>query len=325
MTKYNVCYIHRNKAAGFSIDKVTQTIIRGIPEKEEHYVPCATAGIKDVIKNILYCWRLRNKEQIFHITGDIHYCVLSLIGCKTVLTIHDTVLLDYHQYGILKRMIIKWFWYKVPVNLANKVVCISNSTKERISAMTGRDDISVIYDAIDSSFVEKVRTLNLNHPTILLIGTNPNKNLLRTFEAVKDIDCNLMIVGDLSKEQHEYLIRNKLSYSLKSKLSDEEIIKEYENADIVSFISLFEGFGMIVIEANKIGRPVICSDIPVLREVAGEAALFVNPYDVEDMREGFCKLIDNPDLCKRLICKGFDNVNRFEDSLIREQWINLYR
>lgn len=324
MGSAKINYIHRNKAAGFSIDKVTQTIIRDIPDKEEHYVPYATAGILDVIRNMLYCWRLRNKELIFHITGDIHYCILPLIGCKTILTIHDTVLLDYHQYGAFKRLIIKWLWYKLPVRLATRVVCISNATKEKVSAITGREDLKVIYDAIDSMFVSKARTLNLVHPTILLIGTNPNKNLLRTFEAVKGLGCNLMIVGELSIEQHEYLIQNEILYNLKSKLSDQEIIKEYENADFVSFISLFEGFGMIVIEANKIGRPVICSDIPVLREVAGDAALFVSPYDVKDMRQGFCKLIDNPELCTTLINKGYDNVKRFEASLIREQWLELY-
>lgn len=324
MKSAKIIYIHRNKSAGFSIEKVTQTIIRGISDKEEHYVPCSTAGIADVIKNMLYCWRLRNKEQIFHITGDIHYCILPLIGCKTILTIHDTVLMDYLEYSIIKRILVKWMWYKLPLMFADKVVCISETTKHKILAISNRKDIVVIHDALDSSFKQSDRKCDLSMPTILMIGTNPNKNLLRTFAALKDINCRLMVIGRLTEEQLNFLKINKINYNNKTNLTDEEIIEEYEKADIVSFISLFEGFGMIVIEANKIGRPVICSDIPVLREVAADAALFVNPIDVEAMKEGFIKLMNNPELCETLVAKGHSNALRFDADKIREQWIKLY-
>ena len=111
---------------------------------------------------------------------------------------------------------------------------------------------------------------------------------------------------------------------MKINLSDSEMIEEYKKTDVVSFISLFEGFGMPIIEANKVGRPVITSDIPVLREVAGDAAYFVYPNDIESIRNGYIRLLEDADLRLNLVNKGFENAKRFEVNGIRNQRINLY-
>ena len=111
---------------------------------------------------------------------------------------------------------------------------------------------------------------------------------------------------------------------MKINLSDSEMIEEYKKTDVVSFISLFEGFGMPIIEANKVGRPVITSDIPVLREVAGDAAYFVDPTSVESIRNGFLQLLEDANLRQSLVEKGYENVKRFDVNKIRNQWINLY-
>ena len=81
---------------------------------------------------------------------------------------------------------------------------------------------------------------------------------------------------------------------------------------------------MPIIEANKVGRPVITSDIPVLREVACDAAYFVNPNDIESIRNGFLQLFENANLRQSLVEKGYENVKRFDVNNIRNQWINLY-
>ena len=120
------------------------------------------------------------------------------------------------------------------------------------------------------------------------------------------------------------LRESRVQYNVKTGLTDQQIVEEYKKADIVSFISLFEGFGMIVIEANKVGRPVITSDIPVLREVAGDAALFVNPTDINDMRNGFMALFEDAELRHSLVDKGYENVKRFAVDNILKQWEALY-
>lgn len=319
-----ITLFHRNLEAGFSINKVTQTIVSGIITKEEYFMPYAGASLREILGNILFAYKHRNKTEINHITGDIHYCMLSLLQCKSVLTIHDTVSLDYNRQGFLKRLIIEFLWFRIPIKLATKVVCISEETKRCVERFTNRRDITVIHNAIDPIFYQSRKDLSQKPKKILLIGTNPNKNLERTFDALKGIDCEVTIVGHLSESQLTSLVRNNIKYVNRTRLTDEQIVEEYVNSDIVSFVSLFEGFGMIVIEANKVGRPVITSDIPVLREVAGDAAYFVNPKNVESIRNGFIQLFEDADLRQNLVDKGYENVKRFKIKGIRNQWINLY-
>ena len=319
-------YFNRSLAAGYSINKVTQTIISNIPDKEEYYVPCVGTSICSIIKNIFYVWRNRNKNAINHITGDIHYCIMALVGCKSVLTIHDTVSLDFNQLSGFKRLIVEWLWFRIPLKLATKVVCISEATRHCVQKYTSRADIIVIHNALDPIFEEATRDQPSCHEakTVLLIGTNPNKNVIRTIEATAGLNCRFVIIGELNQEQLIALSKHHINYVNKVGLTDAQIVEEYRKCDIVSFVSLFEGFGMIAIEANKVGRPVICSNIPALREVAGDAALYVEPLDVQDIRRGFIRLLSEPDLCQNLVKNGEKNVCRFEASSIRQQWMKLY-
>lgn len=319
-----IVYFHRNLKAGYSINKVTQTIVRGIPDKQEYYVPYVGASVKAIVQNLLYVWRHREKDSIHHVTGDIHYCILALLGCKSVLTIHDTVSLEFNQLSWIKKLIMEWLWFRIPLKLATKVVCISDETKQCVQKYTNRTDIEVIHNAVDPLFEEVAQHVNHDVPRILLIGTTPNKNLLRTFEALQGLSCKCTIIGKLDEQQLNALKLYHINYENRLGLSDAQIVEEYAKADIVSFISLFEGFGMIVIEANKVGRPVICSGIPVLQEVAGDAALFVNPLDVKDMRAGFERLLSDPGMCQSLVERGRNNVSRFDVSIIGQQWQALY-
>lgn len=324
--KEKIVFFHRNLKAGYSINKVTQTVVRGIPNKQEYYVPYVGASFGAIIKNLQYVWRHRDREAINHVTGDIHYCILALIGCKSVLTVHDTVSLDFNDLSKFKKFLIEWLWFRIPLRLATKVVCISEATKQCIQKYTHRKDIEVIHNALDPMFEEKPREKQdeKSVKTVLLIGTNPNKNLVSTFEALEGQKCKVVIIGELSEEQKDTLLRCNIDYVNKFGLTDPQILEEYKKCDVVSFISLFEGFGMIVIEANRVGRPVICSDIPVLREIAGDAAYFVNPYDVKGMKMGFESLLSDESLRQSLINRGFDNIKRYNAAIIREQWLTFY-
>lgn len=320
----SIIFFHRNKSAGFSIDKVTKTVISGFRGKKEYYLPLCGGSLSVVFRNIFFTWKHRDRGAINHMTGDAQYVILALVGCKSVLTVHDTVSLDFHKMCHVKKFVFKWLWYRIPLKFATKVVCISEETRRCVERYTSRRDIIVIHNAIDPIFYQSDKDLSQKPKRVLLIGTNPNKNLERTFDALKGIDCEVTIVGRLSESQLSVIERNNIKYEIKTGLSDEQIVEEYVNADIVSFVSLFEGFGMIVIEANKVGRPVITSDIPVLREVAGDAAYFVDPTSVESIRNGFLQLLVDANLRQSLVEKGYENVKRFDVNNIRNQWINLY-
>lgn len=319
----HIVYFHRNRKAGYSINKVTQTVIRDFDDKEEYELPFFGPSPITVLKNLWFVYRHRRKDSINHVTGDVQYAILALHGCKSVLTCHDTVSLDFRRLSPLKRFFFEWVWYRLPLMKASKVVAISEETKRCLSRYTNRDDIVVIHNAIDPIFFSERQCKNVR-PQILLIGTGSNKNLLRTFEALKGVKCQLNIIGELTQEQTESLKKNDIDYHNSVGLSDIEIYDAYRQSDIVSFVSLFEGFGMIVVEANKVGRPVICSDIPVLREVGGDSALFVNPKDIDDIHHGFERLLNDHELQQLLVERGFDNAKRFDVKEIKHQWESFY-
>ena len=157
------------------------------------------------------------------------------------------------------------------------------------------------------------------------IGTAPNKNLDRVIEALKGVPCCLRVVGR-RLEKYEYLLsKSGLNYLYRSNLSDEEVLMEYKQADIISFPSLYEGFGMPIIEGQAIGRVVLTSALNPMKEIGGDAALFVDPYSVNEIRQGFLTLINDDGLRNRLIVKGIHNVERFRADKIANQYSMLYQ
>ena len=319
-----ITFFHRNIRAGYSINKVTQTVISAYKDKVEFYLPFHGASLNVIIRKLIFTFKHRDLNSVNHITGDIQYAMLALIGCRSVLTIHDTVSLDFRKMNPIKKIIFEWIWYRIPLRLATKVVCISEETKKSIQRFTDRNDIIVIHNAIDPIFQRVPKDLSQKPFRILLIGTSSNKNLERTVEALNGFKCQLTIIGNLTPSQVELIRGNHIEYEVKSGLTDSQIVDEYIKADIVSFISLFEGFGMIIIEANQVGRPIICSDIPVLKEIANDSALYVNPTDVTDIRNGFKKLFEDSSLRYTLVENGFINITRFNVHEIRNKWTCLY-
>lgn len=321
-----IIFIHRNLKAGYSINKVSQTFIRQVEGYREYYVPCNRADLLSLLKNFIYVYKHRDRHCVNHITGDIHYGILALMGCKSVLTVHDTNIYDFCKHP-LKRWIFRWLWFKIPIKLATKVVCISLETKRRVQQFTNREDIEVVYNAVDDSFIAQKFQSTIYHtkPHILLIGTSINKNVVRTIKALQELECVLIIIGQLTDDIVFVLNESQTDYIVKSNLTDSEIIDEYHQCDIVSFCSTYEGFGMPIIEANAIGRPIITSRIEPLIEVAGDAAMLVDPYDVNDMHRGFQTLISDKLLRERLVKNGFKNIQRFQSEKIARQYKEIYK
>lgn len=315
---------HRNQDSGYSMNKVCQNYLKHFSDYKEYFMPCSRVSLQGIIRNLIFTYKNRNKNGVNHVTGDVHYCILALIGCTSALTIHDTVTLDFNKTTYLKKKIIEMLWFKLPLKLATKVVCISEQTKNSIQKYTSRTDIEVIHNSVEDD-IQCQPFRDFSSPfKVLLIGTKENKNLLKTFEALRDLDCEITIIGNLCVSQQEYLESHKMSYYTKSNLSDEELIQEYYNTDIVSFCSLYEGFGMPVIEANKAGKIVICSNIDVLKEVAGNGAYIVDPYDVMDIRRAFETLSNDCSIQKEYYIRGIENSKKYSSNKIASVWKSFY-
>lgn len=318
-------YFSRNKKAGFSIQKIFNGIIFNTNNLDCNYfeVPYYSASIKSVFKNIYFVFKNRNRSFVNHITGDIHYCILALIGCKTVLTVHDLVLLE-KETNKLKKTVYFIFWYYLPIKLATKVVCISHKTKAEILKRINKLDIEVITNPVGGNFIENKKEFNSNEPRILHIGTGWNKNLSNVIKAVKGLSCHLRVIGNVNNSDLLLLKENKINYSCSVNLSDNEILEEYKKADIISFPSFYEGFGMPIIEGQAIGRVVLTSNISPMKEIGNDSVKLVNPESVESIKLGFLELINNKKYRESLISKGLNNVKKHSLEKVVRQYNNIY-
>jgi len=321
-----ITYFFRNFQAGFSISKVFNTLIDEIEKSksvERLEVPFRRSGLFDILRNIHFVFKNRNKSGINHITGDIHYCIIGLIGCKSVLTIHDLSAYNFPK-NILKKYIVRILWFDIPLLIADEVVCISNHVRSDLEKISNRRDIKVVYNAIDPIFSRIEKEFDITNPVLLQLGTAWNKNLPTLIDSLVDINCNLRIVGNVQHELIQKMLDKNIRFTIVSGLTDMEIVDEYKNCDIVCFCSLFEGFGMPIIEANATGRVVLSSNIEPMKEVSNDAAFLVDPKDINSINQGLRRIILEKDLRDELIQNGDLNILRFQVNVISKLYLDIY-
>lgn len=267
----------------------------------------------------------RHQGDINHVTGDVHYLTYLLDRRRTILTVHDCVTLE--RLRGFKRWVFWFFWYWLPEKRCTVITVVSESTKQELLRYLhcDPDKITVIHNPVSDEFAARPKTFDKVTPRILQVGTTQNKNLPRVAEALKGLPCRLAIIGPLSEEQVNALKRCGIDYENHVGLSREALLAQYHQADLVMFASLYEGFGLPIIEANAVGRPVITSRLYSMPEVGGDAACYVDPYEVNAIRAAVETIIHDVDYRQQLIENGFRNVERFRLSAVVAQYAALYR
>lgn len=309
----------------FSIEKVFYVVANEFKDKissQNFCVPFTSSSVFNVVRNILSVRKL--KSDLFHITGDVHYIVLGLPRSKTILTIHDCVFL--YRYKGIKKWFMHHLFLKWPVRYCRQITTISERTKQDIIDHTGcaPDKIMVIPNPVSKHIIYHARPFQKQKPVILFIGTTANKNLERVLQAIVNISCTLEIIGSLSVDIEKLLAAHGIHYKNSFSLTEEELAKKYCDCDIVLFPSLFEGFGLPIIEGQRAGRVVITSDLPPMNEVSGGAACLADPYNADSIRQCVLKVIDDDAYRNDLIKKGFLNVEKYESEHISRHYLNLY-
>lgn len=318
----------KRDAANFSIERsfaATQKAFDNLaaPKPVWHTLSHYSEGIMPRIRALFEA--RKNQGDINHVTGDVNFLVLGLPRSRTILTILDCGFLRHPNPVV--RGILKMLWLDLPVWHARYITAISESTKQEVIRYTGCNPskITVIPVVITSDFKSIPKQFNREKPRILHIGTAFNKNLTRHIEALAGISCTLHIIGKIGEEERCLLEKCQIDYINGFELTPEEVFEAYNQCDILLFASTLEGFGMPILEAQTIGRPVITSNVTSMPEVAGEGACLVDPFDVSSIRGGVLRVIQENSYRAGLVEAGFTNIKRYEAIQVAQQYADLYQ
>ena len=260
---------------------------------------------------------------------------------KKVVTIHDLIFLRFPQYySFFDRKIHFWKFGKA-AEQADLIIAISEQTKRDIIKYlkVPESKIRVVYQGCHQSFKEiqspeflnsVKEKFNLPEKFVLNVGTiEERKNLLNIVKAVNGTEIPLVVIGKKTKyfnKVQKFIEKNKLLNQVifLENVSMEDLAAIYKLSKIFVYPSFFEGFGIPVIEALFSGTAVITGNTSSLPEAGGPESLYVNPYQMEDLKSKILFLWNNKAERKRRAEKGLEYVQRFTDENIARELMNVY-
>ncbi|MFZ5807154.1 MAG: glycosyltransferase family 4 protein [Verrucomicrobiota bacterium] len=283
-----------------------------------------TAPIYSIKEQLAF---LRLKSRDAKLFWSPHYNIPIFWQKKIITTIHDVchVAMPHFFKGFKKqsyaRNMLRWSGKK-----SRSIVCVSEFTAKEFHKYTDCDPkkICVIYNGVSQDWFEVVKMeKSHSNPYILFVGNvKPHKNLDRLLDAFNQnkehIPHDLVVVGkkegfitgDKSIMQKAATLDNRVRFT--GEVSDAQLKQYYAWADFLCFPSLYEGFGLPALEAMACGCPVLTSNVTSLPEVAGEAAVYCDPYSVEDMAEKLKFMVSlSEEKRQELISKGRERAKLF--------------
>lgn len=318
-----VVLVFRKKIAGrYSLENVFNPL-KPYLNKNHKLKIYYTNGWKFLLMDIFFLRSM--KADVYHIVGDVNYFSIFLPKKKTVLTIPD---IGHYTQNLknFKKFFYKLLWIKLPIHSSFIVTTISKFSKKQILKTVKKNyQIKVIPCSYRKEIKFSKRKINKHKLKILFIGTGKNKNLKSLINTAKFTNWKITIVGKISLHDKFLLKKYKIQYKNFINLSFKDIIKTYKVNDILCFISLHEGFGLPIIEAQKSGMPVVASNIEPIKSVAGNGALLVNPMKTRDIKKNILKIANNVNYKNQLVLNGVKNIRRYQPSIIANQYNNIYK
>lgn len=290
-------------------------------------------------------WAINNYHNfdIFHMPSQRPYYMKK---CKNIVTIHDIIPLKL-PYSTNTNIERYYSLIQKTLKTADKIITISNSSKnDLVNTFHCRDDIiDVIYQAsnlyatnhgaeLAESNVKELFALSSNKYFLYYGALEPKKNIKRIIEAwrMTKNKLPLVIVGNAGWLNKDILslIRFLKNSNVKPPLIHLPYLRKDDLYDVIKcatacvFPSLYEGFGLPVLECMQIGCPVITSNTSSLPEVGGDAVIYVDPYSINDISSAMDRVIENNGLRSELIQKGFKQANNFSIKKYTERMKMLY-
>ena len=262
---------------------------------------------------------------------------------KKIVTIHDLIFLRYPKYYSFFDRKIHFWKFKNAAAQADLIIAISEQTKLDIIKFlkVPVNKIRVVYQGCHHSFKENQTQEFLNSVQdkfklpkefILNVGTiEERKNLLNIVKSIKNTEIPLVVVGKKKekyfKKIERFIIKNKLQNQVffLENVSMEELAAIYKLAKIFVYPSVFEGFGIPVIESLFSGTAVITSNTSSLPEAGGKDSLYIDANNIDDLKSKILFLWNNESERKRRVEKGLLYAQKFSDENIAKELMKVYK
>lgn len=284
---------------------------------------------------------LQNTDLYCGLSGElpfgIHRCAV-----KTIVTIHDLLVFRYpHLYspGYRKLFAAKM---RYATRVADIIIAISEQTKRDIITYLQADErkIRVVYQGCSPIFHEPVTAqkitqvraaYSLPKKYILYVGAlekRKNLHMLTEALALAHITLPLVLVGNDSsygRALQQQAAKNGVSINILSGVPQADLPSLYHEASLFVYPSIFEGFGIPILEALTVGTPVLTSTGSCFAEVGGEAALYADPANPGEIATQIKKIMSDPSLREQMIARGHEQAYKFTDEKVAQNLLTIYR
>lgn len=297
---------------------------------------------------------LKNKIDLYHGLSHEIPSGISATGIRSIVSIHDLIFEIYpHQYKAIDRFIYrKKFMYAC--RHADHIIAISNQTKRDIIKYYGisENKITVCYQSCDARYAKIIdagqkeivrKRYSLPEKYFLYVGSIiERKNLLTICKALKLMEndsISLVVIGDggaYKQKVKNYLKENNISqlviflsetteaHQNASFKTSEDFPAIYQGAVAFIYPSVYEGFGIPILEAIWSGTPVITTKLSCMPETGGDAALYVDPFDSEALSTAMLNIANNKNLAEEMKQKGWKHAQQFSQQKTAEAVMNVY-
>lgn len=274
--------------------------------------------------------------------GDLLFCPANIApffvpkNKKMVVMLHDVAFLTYpDSFSSLFKSYYQWLVPKV-IHRADKIITVSQSSKKEIIRYYphAKNKIEVISLGLDNDFHLLPNVDKKNQ--ILYVGSlNTRKNFISVIKAFNQLPYDqyqLIIVGNFSSNFHLDTITQGLlekakrnpNIEFKSNISNNELALLYNESKLLLFPSFYEGFGLPPLEAMACGTPVITSNLSSMPEVCADAAIYIDPHNVEDIFQKMQTVLSNEALQQKLTNKGLEHIKQFTWEKATDKHIKVF-
>ncbi|MCS6823350.1 MAG: glycosyltransferase family 4 protein [Cytophagaceae bacterium] len=287
---------------------------------------------------------IKNRIDLYHgLSNELPLSIKS-VRCKKIVTIHDVIFKRYpHFYNSIDRFI---YTQKTrhACKAADKIVCISRQTKDDLIKFFNADEskINIIHPSYDPAFMQSVneemivlfrKKYELNFPYLLCVGTVEKRknqlNIVRAYHKAGLRDVILIIAGRhteyarlVKKYVHENNLQDKIRFW--EYVEPNDLLLLYKTALATIYLSVYEGFGLPVLESITAGTPVITSRVSSMPEAGGNAACYTDPYNTDEIAYAIKEVITSASTRSSMIEAGNKHITAFSPRATAEKMMRTY-